>query len=83
MRKNMVKQRLKNGETVIGNLVREVRNPSIGQIMKQSAFDFFMIDIEHGAYSLESAAEILRLGRPLDIAPIVRVRSRIPIAASA
>ena len=75
MRRNLVKQRLKNGETIIGTMVQEVRNPSIAQIMKQSGFDFFMIDMEHGAYSLETAADILRVGRLLDMAPLVRVRS--------
>ncbi len=75
MRRNSVKRRLLAGETVIGTMVQEVPNPSIAQILHAVGFDFFMIDMEHGAFSLESAAQILRVGRILDMCPLVRVRS--------
>jgi 2-dehydro-3-deoxyglucarate aldolase/4-hydroxy-2-oxoheptanedioate aldolase len=41
--------------------------------MKQIGFDFFMIDMESGAYTLETAADIIRAGRLLDLCPLVRV----------
>jgi 2-keto-3-deoxy-L-rhamnonate aldolase RhmA len=75
MRRNLIKQRLLNGETVIGTMIQEMRVPSIAQIMKVVGFDFFMIDMEHGSYSLETAADILRVGRMLDMCPLVRVHS--------
>jgi 2-dehydro-3-deoxyglucarate aldolase/4-hydroxy-2-oxoheptanedioate aldolase len=73
VRRNLVKQRLRNGETVIGTMVQETRTASIGQIFKMAGFDFFMIDMEHGSYTLESAADILRVGRLVDMSPLVRV----------
>lgn len=75
MRRNIVKQRLLNGETVIGTMVQEMRVPAIAQILKAVGFDFFMLDMEHGSYSLETAADILRMGRLLDLCPLVRVAS--------
>ena len=75
MRRNITKQRLQTGETVIGTMIQEVRTPAIAQILKQIGFDFFMIDMEHGSYSLETAADIIRVGRLLDMCPFVRVRS--------
>src|SRR5438445_11182135 len=75
MRKNLIKQRLQKGETIIGTMIQEVRTPAIAQILKEVGFDFFMIDMEHGSYSLETAAEILRVGRLLDLCPLVRVAS--------
>ena len=75
MRRNTVKQRLANGETVIGTMVQEVSTPAIAQIFKQVGFDFFMVDMEHGSFSLETAAHILRVGRLLDMCPLVRVAS--------
>ena len=75
MRRNSIKRRLLAGETVIGTMVQEVTNPSIAQILNAVGFDFFMIDMEHGLFSLESAAHILRVGRILDMCPLVRVRS--------
>jgi 2-keto-3-deoxy-L-rhamnonate aldolase RhmA len=75
MRRNIIKQRLLNGETIIGTMIQEMRVPAIAQILKAVGYDFFMIDMEHGSYSLETAAEIIRVGRLLDMCPLVRVRS--------
>ena len=73
MRRNILKRRLKSGEIVIGTMVQEVGTPSIAQVFKQVGFDFFMVDMEHGPFSLETAAHILRVGRILDMCPLVRV----------
>jgi 2-keto-3-deoxy-L-rhamnonate aldolase RhmA len=75
MRRNIIKQRLLNGESVIGTMIQEMRVPAIAQILKAVGFDFFMIDTEHGSYSLETTADILRVGRLLDMCPLVRVHS--------
>ena len=73
MRRSNLRQRLKSGETLIGTMVQEVRTPAIAQILKQVGFDFFMLDMEHGAFNLETAAEIIRAARLADIPPLVRV----------
>lgn len=73
MQRSDLKKRLKNGERVIGTMVQEVRTPAIAQILKQVGFDFFMLDMEHGNFNLETAAEIIRVARLVDIAPLVRV----------
>ena len=73
MQPSHLRQRLKNGETLIGTMVQEVRTPAIAQILKQVGFDFFMLDMEHGGFDLETAAEIIRAARLVGIAPLVRV----------
>jgi 2-dehydro-3-deoxyglucarate aldolase/4-hydroxy-2-oxoheptanedioate aldolase len=73
MQRSTLRQRLKNGETVIGTMVQEVRTPAIAQILKQVGFDFLMLDLEHGAFDLETAAEIIRVARLAEIPPLVRV----------
>ena len=73
MKRNNLKQRFKSGEMLIGTMVQEVRSPAIAQILKQAGFDFLMIDMEHGAFNLETAAEIMRVARLMDICPLVRV----------
>ena len=73
MPRSDLRQRLRNGETLIGTMVQEVRTPAIAQILKRVGFDFFMLDMEHGAYNLETAAEILRAARLAGIPPLVRV----------
>jgi|TARA_B100001964_G_scaffold245798_1_gene336400 2-dehydro-3-deoxyglucarate aldolase/4-hydroxy-2-oxoheptanedioate aldolase len=56
-------------------MVQEMQTPAIAQILEQLGFDFFMIDMESGAYSLETATNILRVGRLLEMCPLVRVAS--------
>ena len=73
MQRRTLRQRLKSGETVIGTMVQEVRTPAIAQILKQVGFDFLMLDMEHGAFNLETAAEIIRVARLVEIPPLVRV----------
>ena len=73
MQPSDLRQRLKRGERLIGTMVQEVRTPAIAQILKQVGFDFFMLDMEHGAFNLETAAEIIRAARLAGIAPLVRV----------
>jgi 2-dehydro-3-deoxyglucarate aldolase/4-hydroxy-2-oxoheptanedioate aldolase len=73
MKRSNLRQRLEHGETVIGTMVQEVRTPAIAQILKQVGFDFLMLDMEHGAFNLETAAEIIRVARLTEIPPLVRV----------
>ena len=73
MKRSDLRKRMKNGERVIGTMVQEVRTPAIAQILKQVGFDFFMLDMEHGNFNLETAAEIILVARMVDIAPLVRV----------
>lgn len=75
MRRNIVKHKLKRGETVFGTMIQECNTPALAQIFKQAGFDFFMIDREHGPFSLETTAHLLRVGRLLDLCPLVRVAS--------
>jgi 2-dehydro-3-deoxyglucarate aldolase/4-hydroxy-2-oxoheptanedioate aldolase len=74
MRRNILKQRLKAGETAVGSMVQEMTTPTVAQVFKQAGFDFFMIDGEHSPYSLETAGEIIRVGRLLDMCPLMRVK---------
>lgn len=73
MRANKVKRALKQGETVFGTMVQEVRTPGIAQVLAVAGFDFFFIDMEHGPFSIETAADIILAARLAGIAPFVRV----------
>ncbi|HZQ08588.1 MAG TPA: aldolase/citrate lyase family protein [Anaerolineae bacterium] len=75
MHRNLIKARLKRGEIIFGTMIQEMRTPAIGQLLRQSGFDFFMLDMESGAYDLETALGILQVGRFADMCPLVRVIS--------
>lgn len=73
MRDNPVRSKLKLGEPVIGTMITDFPAPSIALLLAQAGFDFFFIDMEHGTFNLESAANIIRVARLANIMPFVRV----------
>ncbi len=70
---NRVKQALRNGQTVIGTMIAEIRQPAVVQLLANAGFDFVIIDNEHGAFNLETIADLARFAVHLGITPIVRV----------
>jgi len=73
MRPNRVKRALREGNVVVGTMISEVRSPTFMQILALAGFDFVFIDMEHGAYDLERAADLIRVARLSGICPLVRV----------
>jgi len=73
MRKNRAKERLRQGKTVIGAWIEELRSPAVAQLLAAAGLDFLIVDMEHGAFNLETMADIVRMARLVDITPIVRI----------
>lgn len=73
MRANTVRAKLKRGESVYGMMVTEFDSPAMPVILANAGLDFFILDMEHGAYSLKSALAILQTARLANITPLVRV----------
>ncbi len=73
MRENVVRAKLKRGESVYGMMVTEFDSPAIPVILADAGLDFFILDMEHGAYTLTSALPILQTARLANITPLVRV----------
>lgn len=73
MIENKVKHLLKNGGTAIGTMITDTRTPAIAQVLASAGFDFFILDTEHGAYSMETVADLMLMARLAGIAPFVRV----------
>ncbi len=73
MIENQLKKLLKSGGTAIGTMVCDTRNPAIAQALKVAGFDYFILDTEHGSYSLETVSDIMQMARLVGITPIVRV----------
>jgi 2-keto-3-deoxy-L-rhamnonate aldolase RhmA len=67
------KQRLKNGELILGTILSEVRNPNVAFMLAQCGFEFFIIDNEHGAFSSETVCNMVAAARGAGIAVIVRI----------
>ena len=73
MRENLVRAKLKRGESVYGMIITEFDSPAIPVILADAGLDFFILDMEHGAYTLKSALHMLQTARLANITPLVRV----------
>jgi len=73
MIENRLKRLLTSGGTAIGTMVCDTRTPAIAQALAVAGFDFFILDTEHGSYSLETVADMMGVARLAGITPIVRV----------
>jgi len=71
--RNVARERLESGELSLGCGVRLTRSVEIGIAMKTAGFDWLFLDLEHGAMSIDAAAQIATDALNAGIAPIVRV----------
>lgn len=70
---NRVKRALQAGQSVVGTMVVEFRQPSVTQLLVNAGFDFIIIDNEHGIFSIESVAGLSQAARQVGLTPLVRV----------
>lgn len=76
MKENRTKRLLKEGRSVIGTMVSEIRSPNIAQMLATAGFDFFILDTEHGPFSLETVQDMALSARGAGINFFVRVPTR-------
>ena len=73
MAKNQLKQKLKQGEVVIGPFMN-CTYPAFIEICGYAGFDFAVIDLEHGSLHTLAAENLCRAADCVGLAPIIRVR---------
>ena len=69
----LLKERLKNGEQVLGTMVTTFASPDIAKILQSCGFDFFIVDCEHGAFTTREAANIIAVARGIGMPALVRI----------
>ena len=74
MKKNNLKEVLKEGKNVFGPFMK-FTDPAAVEIMGFAGFDFVIIDAEHGPISMQSAQNMIRSAETANITPIIRVSS--------
>src|SRR3954471_15258467 len=70
---NRTKRQLAAGQVSLGMGLRQSRTVEIAAIAGTCGFDWLFIDMEHGAYNIETAAQIAMAALPTGVTPIVRV----------
>jgi len=73
MRVNQTRERLARGETVFGCGLQVYRSPEIARTFAAAGFDYVFIDMEHGAFDLETVQDMIKASIEAGITPIVRV----------
>src|SRR2546429_1329738 len=73
MRKNAVKQALKEGKLQLGTGFGQFRSPDVPRILAAAGFQWAFIDTEHGGFDLETVQDICRISVLVGLSPIVRV----------
>jgi len=68
-----LRKRVLAGECVYGMMIRQARDPGAPAIFAAAGYDFVFIDMEHGNYSMETVADLIRGAKSVGIAPIIRV----------
>lgn len=73
MKDNMVRAALGQGIPVFGTMIQEMRSPAVPIILANAGFDFVFLDMEHGTFNIETAADLVKVIRLVGMTPLVRV----------
>jgi 2-keto-3-deoxy-L-rhamnonate aldolase RhmA len=73
MKPNALRNLLNQGRPAYGTMLQDCRSPSVVQIMALAGCDFLFLDMEHGPFSLETVADLVRVARLVGLTPLVRV----------
>ena len=73
MMTNSLKQKLKRGNTVFGQMILELFTPGVAYMLANAGLEFVLYDMEHGRCDLNALSGLINSARAANIAPLVRV----------
>lgn len=68
-----LKQRLQNGEALLGTMVTTFAAADMAKLLNQYGFDFFIIDCEHGSFTTREVADMIAVARAVSLPAMVRI----------
>ena len=68
-----LKQRLKNGESIIGTMITTFMEPDVISMMQVCGLDYVIVDCEHGSLDYSAVAGLIGRGRALNMPVLVRI----------
>ena len=72
MRTNFLKEKLKEGKTVLG-IWNTIASTSVTDILASTGVDFLMIDFEHGPFDITKVKDYVNACEVYNVSPIVRI----------
>ena len=73
MKENSIRKAVREGRAALGTGLKEFATRGVPHIIQSAGFDYCMIDMEHGAFNLETIADLAGWFAATDISPIVRI----------
>ena len=73
MRRNNVREKLKEGRVVYGIMAAEFFTPGFCQIASNAGAEFIIFDMEHGGVGIDILKAQMAFARGVGVAPLVRV----------
>jgi 2-keto-3-deoxy-L-rhamnonate aldolase RhmA len=74
--RNSALEKLRNGEAALGVALRQARSADTAIALETAGFDWLLLDLEHNAMSIETAANLAIALLPRKISAIARVPER-------
>src|SRR5262245_13043672 len=73
MKENSIRRAVREGRAALGTGIKEFATRGVPWIVESSGFDYAMIDLEHGAFNLETIANLAGWFAATNVSPIVRI----------
>ncbi len=73
MKENSIRRAVREGRAALGTGLKEFATRGVPWIVESSGFDYCMIDMEHGAFDMESIANLAGWFMATNVSPIVRI----------
>ena len=73
MKENSIRRAVREGRAALGTQVKEFASRGVPWIIEASGFDYCAIDHEHGAFDMETLADLACWFQATSVSPIVRI----------
>ncbi len=73
MKENSIRKAVREGRAALGTGLKEFASRGVPHIIQHSGFDYCMIDMEHGAFDLETIADLAGWFQATEVSAIVRI----------
>lgn len=73
MKENSIRKAVREGRAALGTGLKEFATRGIPWLIESSGFDYCMIDMEHGAFDVETIANLAGWFAATNVSPIVRI----------
>ena len=73
MKENSIRRAVREGRAALGTGLKEFASRGVPWIIEASGFDYCMIDHEHGAFDLETIADLAGWFQATNVSAIVRI----------